>query len=693
MITINTFSNFGNQPITITIEGTTPAELTLSGLKIDYGQNDVGAYIVNWVGSITFLGKPDLYDEFGVISHKSHKVTIDYGSDRHFVGYLLPQVYNIPNTGFDEYFTLNIESSLSTLSRELFTEETNLYSIRYIFDKITELTGVTVDIMKSFYEPLGILKVYSANFINDDAKNENYMTILEYICTTFGFKALMSWTGILMVTSCEILNGTDPFPLDKHLGIDETYSVSKTIKTVSVTVSNYEMPDIPANFDLKGASKVSDQPKMRIRQGKQYWVSSHGSHHVYWRQLYQFQPGQNAWKFNKYDTSFNPLSDTDIYDKTKYMNGTVPLAGAYPISWATLEHNESGFQGWEQSIWFKTFNGSSYVWNENLRRMITLELDNYLIPSNTFFFTSFEAMWCAGIGNVNDWDRGWNTDYDADVINGYSPNMDEGLVRINPSIPNDLAPGDIVPISMSIKWTELDGTVMYWDANASTPNWSTDAGKEYFLVRYNATSEFEFGSIVSNMPPPLEKDGSYAIIEGVEKKDVWCRFPGTMGKLEIAFGFYGQTGTDATGILFRGLNFEVKRSIRDASDADLSQVDLIYSNLDEFNMVNADYDKSAMFYIYSDNDYSGRGQLFFNTSDNRVDKLQFDSATEKPEHHFIRLATKWESNAKVYTDTIAFDDLKESYKDRFFNGGELDLIEGIANAQLVSCNENIKGEI
>ncbi|MDR2916014.1 MAG: hypothetical protein LBV74_14515 [Tannerella sp.] len=110
-------------------------------------------------------------------------------------------------------------------------------------------------------------------------------------------------------------------------------------------------------------------------------------------------------------------------------------------------------------------------------------------------------------------------------------------------------------------------------------------------------------------------------------------------------------------------------------------MDVIYSNT-----YDKDIDASDTMYVYSENKYYGRGVLFVNNTNTLLDKLSYQSSTEKPEWHYIRLKTKWESNAKVYNDIIMLDGLKESYTDRFFNGGSIDVINGIANVQMISCN-------
>jgi hypothetical protein len=95
----------------------------------------------------------------------------------------------VPYTGYKEQFTINFNSSLNILKEKQWSEQTYLFSIQDILDKIkanTLLMGIAV--YKSFSESLSNIKINSNNFTNDDTDNETYYTILEWICTTFGFK-------------------------------------------------------------------------------------------------------------------------------------------------------------------------------------------------------------------------------------------------------------------------------------------------------------------------------------------------------------------------------------------------------------------------------------------------------------------------------------------------------------------------
>jgi hypothetical protein len=116
-------------------------------------------------------------------------IAVNYGGNKRWGGYLTPEVISVPYTGYKEQFTINFVSSLDILKEKQFNEATNLFSIQDLLDKIkanTLLMGIVVN--KSFSESLSDIKINSNNFTNDDTDNETYYTILEWICTTFGFK-------------------------------------------------------------------------------------------------------------------------------------------------------------------------------------------------------------------------------------------------------------------------------------------------------------------------------------------------------------------------------------------------------------------------------------------------------------------------------------------------------------------------
>jgi hypothetical protein len=351
------FKDAFNNAVTIRIGGVTPAiregqpdPFIIKDCSIAYNDNSLKPGVNDYKGSIAFVGSFNDYRAFGVIGHKTHEVTVT-SAGMTFRGFLLPEVYDMEYTGHSVPFTLNFESMLGQLERTVFDEPTNLYSIEDIVNKVASITGCTVDYSLSFSESLSMLKVYSANFINDDNNKENYMKILEWIACTFGLRVTL-WGTLLTLYSCERMRDVDNLYPSLHYGIDETVSVNEQCDTCAVQVNNYALPEIPDDFSLEGARKLLDQPPMKIRQGKKSNWSDVGSDNIYYRQIYEYQPNQKVWNFNKYDASNNLV---DEFDESKYIIGGVPLAGAYPIAWGRVT-SSGQFGGMEQAIWFKRHN-------------------------------------------------------------------------------------------------------------------------------------------------------------------------------------------------------------------------------------------------------------------------------------------------------------------------------------------------
>jgi hypothetical protein len=227
-----TFKDRYENDVTIIINGTTPtindqqpAPFIISDCRITYNGGELKPSYINYIGSITFKGSYNNYLQFGTIDYKSHEVIIETVKGI-FKGYLLPEVYNMDYTGHTVEFTLNFESNLGQLAREVFNKPTALFSIQDLLNEIQTICGLdNIIVNKSFSESLSDLKVYSYNFINDDNMNENWEKIIQWIATTFGMKIVI-FNNTLYCYSCEnfyqLGNTYNPIPQ----GINETVSVN-----------------------------------------------------------------------------------------------------------------------------------------------------------------------------------------------------------------------------------------------------------------------------------------------------------------------------------------------------------------------------------------------------------------------------------------------------------------------------------
>ena len=678
-----------NNNFSVVINGTTPiitenqpAPFVLKEVKIQTNNSSLRPAVRHYTGSLHFLGSFNNYKQFGNINFLSHEVTVTT-CGHVFRGYLLPEIYNIEYTGHTIPFTLNFESILGQLERLIWEEANDIYSVQQILDMIASQTGCTLNIQTSFSESLSNIKIMSENFTNDDGLNENYMKILNWIQTTFGFNILLLGST-LYITSCENDQGTLVYPVE-HMDDNETVSVNKLIDTCQVTVNNAPFGDIPTDFTLKGSQFLGNTLPMRIRRGKHYLWSDVGTFWRYYRQIYQYQQGQKVWRFKKY----NGYYEVDEFDPSQYMPsglGTEPVGGAYPIRVAqaptTKQPNNdvltSALSPYYEYILLKTTNSI-----RNADSLMMADLDNYISEPNTFLiFNGLKGMFNCGGGDVNSWSRGWNTNYDADNgINSssgitYSSNMNLGMVPLAHVINWD-APFNFWTMRVVVTFTPNGGTPMIWDF--INKSWgSSFSGGIVPMTKGGGggNREFEWYTPADNfLSAPLLEDGSFANFGDVSfEACMWCRLPSTMGRLQIGIGFDGNT---ITNILLDMQSFTinrvVQRGLEQQVNEDASLTDLVYSNTNQ-----SETDENETFYIYSYNETHknfGKGLLMVN-SDSYITNLTYPYGQDQPEWNYIACMTQLFSKGTVYNDVIKINDLNKNYSDRFTVGYNINVTTG-----------------
>ena len=734
-ITLNTYSNFGNKPITIQISGITPNNLILAGdgVTISYEDKQINETLTDWKGTLTFLGTPDTFKQFGMITNNSHKVTITYSNNRKWVGRISNEIYDVPYTGFDEKFQLNIVSSLNIIKEKQFNEITNLYSIQNLLDIIksyTELDNIFVN--KSFTQSLNDIKINSNNFLNDDGDSETYSTILEWICTSFGFKAIVNDNNELIISSYELLyNNSNVWSDANHMDINETYSVSEYYNSGRVIANNYQMSPISADFDITGndnlvwgimgqayqktywvtgsmmtdpypslpSSSQKHPYSLEYNRGRGALISKDGNWITYDRSLYQYGDGKQ-WKFNKYSSAgvlvneYSASLSNNTPNLIAYMdaNGNL-LPGAYPIAYRAYGSDDKTLPDYERTTILKLnyTNTNTVLDATSAKNMIYWKREGIQFPDQQYLFFDMEysngAYWGAINGNS---DPQWTTTTNRNARgNG---NMD--LCPIN--LVNDYAPNtrNTGRICLTAKITTLDNTVLYWSWNADyNPSWRPDNGNQWttqlYREREDQTGCYEFKRILDMVRPtrngvkvPLWK----------EKYGYWVELPTTYCNLEIMIGVvYNSTLTAPMAVILRNFNveqvgrMEVFGEVNDAFE----RKDTIYST----DIMTDNNFPDVTFNLCSENEYNGLAGLFYITDFDRLDTLTYPIGNEKIEQHYLRLMTKLFSNYEVYNDAIMLDNLKFNYSDRWFNGGEINLVNGTLNGVFISHNNNLTGNI
>jgi hypothetical protein len=511
------------------------------------------------------------------------------------------------------------------------------------------------------------------------------MRILEWIACTFGLRVTLFGT-MLTLYSCERMQDAagGAYP-EVHYGADETVSVNRECDTCAVHVNNYALPGIPVDFDLStGTLKLDVQPlPMRIRQGRAFYGYQTGNWHTYIRQLYEFQEGQKDWNLNKYSSAGVKV---DEFDESQYIVGGVPLAGAYPV--AVLRDGEGTYRSY---IWLKGHNNGASITDP----LLSCYLPNFITTPNTFFVFSLQGMMAMHYGNVNGWEypgnAGFTRRFNADDNATYSANYDECAVPIDPysSISSDVATD--TGLAMRIKYKKQDGTVLYW--YGETYEWlSTEFPNYLSLVDAGgsgeALSEFRFGALgfktFFHWESPHYKDGTKAVFYNEEIPDysVWFYLPSTIGDLTIEFSIPANGNRPWQMynflLLSDSMTFRMLEAIESLEEVDLSACDVIYSNSESETV-----DAEETFYIYSENDYGGRGMLYRDTSDSPVDTLTYPYGSEKPEWNYIALMTQLYSRCQVNRDIISINDFRLLYADRFVNSASIDVLTGLVRVSTV----------
>jgi len=113
---------------------------------------------------------------------------------------------------------------------------------------------------------------------------------------------------------------------------------------------------------------------------------------------------------------------------------------------------------------------------------MSIDQDGFISEPNTFLiFNGLRGMFNIDGGDVNSWNRGWNTNYDAD--NGtnsnsgitYSSNMNLGMVPLVHVIEWS-APFNYWTMRIVVRFTPQNGTTKIWDFINKTWGTTTSGG-------------------------------------------------------------------------------------------------------------------------------------------------------------------------------------------------------------------------
>ncbi|MDR2692124.1 MAG: hypothetical protein LBB73_07540 [Dysgonamonadaceae bacterium] len=349
-MTLTAYSN-KNVKWDLTLNGTTPSELTLVDIAIEYPGTEDPIEDVMYLPkfTFTFLGTKELYDDFGEITNTSHPFELASDSGYKWLGYLTPDVFSMPNTGYREEFSMNGISQVEALKFLKFPfEEYDDYLInvvKTVEDIIKDNTGIA-SISQHFtynHNQLAGMHVMPLCFSMNDDDNA-YISLyetLEWACSSLGLRLVLNWDNTVGIWDLidVFSEGSADYSKLKHAGIDETFETGKVFESVIVQCKEARIEI--KNIDLKlPEDRSRSEHTIQIRQGAERWkgplgitiTGKNSTAHTHNRYVGYFKEKQfDGWKFPKYDVITGQEIEEWWNPEKIFTEDDIPSPGAYPI--------------------------------------------------------------------------------------------------------------------------------------------------------------------------------------------------------------------------------------------------------------------------------------------------------------------------------------------------------------------------
>jgi hypothetical protein len=348
-MTLTAYSN-KNVKWDLTLTGTTPSELTLVDISIEYPGTEDPIEDVMYLPkfTFTFLGTKELYDDFGEITWNSHPFELASDSGYNWLGYLTPDVFSMPNTGYREEFSMNGISQVEALKFLKFPFEEYgdglINVIQNIVDTIKNNTQIT-EAKANFVWNSDVLNAmwvapecFSMN--DDDSAHISMYEAVEWTCKSLGLRVILNRDNTVDVWDLIDLfrSGTEDYSKVKHAGIDETFNTGETIESVIVTGKEARVEISNINLTLPAIAREFGQNEITVKQGWKLNIfgKAYGktTWHTYYRYIGYFQKNEfDGWTFPHYDKVGQPVDEGWNPDKIFSMEQgyRIPLPGAYPM--------------------------------------------------------------------------------------------------------------------------------------------------------------------------------------------------------------------------------------------------------------------------------------------------------------------------------------------------------------------------
>jgi hypothetical protein len=363
MAVSTTVYDVNGNPWTLNLRGnTTPSTLTLTqgGILIEYPKYEIEEPIICPKFTFTFVGTPATIEQFGVIQEFNQPFTLTFtrsGVKYEWRGYLIDDIFDIPNTGFEELISINGISELESLKYRsfAFTAGATLPSINVTVSNILQNVynkGINYDYS---FTPANLGFVSHINWYDEEGIPMNQLDVLKKVCQYYTLILRQDLDQALNFVSYtqlfkESANAVN-YSTIKHKDIAETYSKTTNYLSASVTDSVLKPEDAIVSLS---SSTVDERPylhKIRVwyistglipgindKRKNHAWYNYETRLHVIQKDEY---PG---WTFPHYEYTNNAYKMVDEWwnpDKVIKTQYKIPVAGMYKVSYRGWQDTEA----------------------------------------------------------------------------------------------------------------------------------------------------------------------------------------------------------------------------------------------------------------------------------------------------------------------------------------------------------------
>jgi hypothetical protein len=413
----------------------TPDEiiLTQDGIIIEYPSYEIENPVICPKFTFRFIGTPEKIEQFGVIQEYNQPFTLTYkrsGVTYTWNGYLIDDVFSVPNTGFEEVIEINGISELEGLKYRSYdlADSDILPSIAEIMAYVLRDVTKTLTVTNTSFVLPDLGYVSNVNWYDEDGVPMNMLEALKKICTFFCAILEIDFRQRLTLSSYSQLWKEDITTVDYstvgHRDISETYSTTDNYLSASIVDSVLKPEDALVNLS---SNECTEPPYLyQIRSGyyKHFGLTKvWRAWKTYETHLHVIREGEYpGWTFPHYYYTGYEAADWDNPGHLIFYDEQIPVAGMYGISYRAWE-TASGIPDTPLTNCFliKTFHRTGLIDQGNEPRVMA---DNkpYAMYSGSLTATKDDYLllngklgWSARWGQVDSWETHTPSIYSDDT--------------------------------------------------------------------------------------------------------------------------------------------------------------------------------------------------------------------------------------------------------------------------------------